>query len=382
LAVYGREAPAAGSDDETLVPITDNESAKVLEVEVAQNETKPPARFNEATLLSAMEGAGKLVEDEELREAMRDKGLGTPATRAAIIEGLLFDGYVLREGRELIATAKGMALITLLRGIGVSELCSPEMTGEWESKLKRMAKGGMERSEFMKEIRQFTRDIVEKAKNFEGDSVGGDFQVLEVKCPKCGEGPFDEDYRTYKCRSCGLILWKTMAGRLFEVEEVKKLLTEGRVGPLEGFRSKIGRKFGAIVKLGPDFKQQFDFENGEAEGQQLDKEKNEALGLCPICQKGQVYDLAKAYACENAVASPKTCTFRISKMILQREIPKEQVLKLINEGKTDLLPKFISKKGRAFAAHLKLDNGKIGFEFAPRAPKKKKTPAPKIAAAA
>jgi DNA topoisomerase III len=382
LAVYGREAPTAGSDGESLVPITENEPAKVLDIEVAQNETKPPARFNEATLLSAMEGAGKLVEDEELREAMREKGLGTPATRAAIIEGLIFDGYILREGRELIATAKGMALITLLRGIGVSELCSPEMTGEWEYKLKRMAKGGMARNEFMKEIREFTRDIVEKAKNFKGDSVGGDFEVLEVKCPKCGGGPFEEDYRTFKCRSCGLIVWKTMAGRLFESEEMKKLLTEGRLGPLQGFRSKIGRKFDAIVKLGPDFKQQFDFENGDAESQQLDKEKHEALGLCPICQKGQVYVLEKAYACENALASPKTCSFRISKFILQREIPREQVEKLIATGKTDLLPKFISKKGRAFSAHLTLANGKIGFEFAPKAPKKKKTPAPKVAAAA
>jgi DNA topoisomerase-3 len=382
LAVYGREAPTSGSDDESLVPITENEPAKVLDVEVAQNETKPPARFNEATLLSAMEGAGKLVEDEELREAMREKGLGTPATRAAIIEGLIYDGYVLREGRELIATAKGMALITLLRGIGIAELCSPEMTGEWEYKLKRMAKGGLERNEFMKEIRQFTRDIVEKAKNFEGDTVGGNFEILEVKCPKCGGGPFEEDYRTYKCRSCGLILWKTMAGRLFEPEEVQKLLTEGKVGPLEGFRSKIGRKFNAIVKLGPDFKQQFDFENAEGEPQKIDKEKHEDLGLCPICQKGQIYDLEKAYACENAIALPKTCTFRVSKFILQREIPKEQVQKLIATGKTDLLPKFISKKGRAFSAHLKLENSKIGFEFAPKAPKKKKIPTPKIAAAA
>ena len=301
LAVYGREAPTSGSDDETLVPISENEPAKVLDVEVAQNETKPPARFNEATLLSAMEGAGKLVEDEELREAMREKGLGTPATRAAIIEGLIAQDYLLRQGRELIATAKGMALITLLRGIGVSELCSPEMTGEWEYKLKRMAKGEMERNEFMKEIREFTRDIVEKAKNFEGDSVGGDFKVLEVKCPKCGGGPFDEDYRTFKCRSCGLILWKTMAGRLFEAEEVKKLLTEGKVGPLEGFRSKLGRKFSAIVKLGEDFKQKFDFENGDAEAQKIDKEKHEDLGLCPICQKGQIYDMEKAYVCENAI---------------------------------------------------------------------------------
>ena len=157
--------PTSGSDDETLVPIAANEPAKVLDVEVARNETKPPARFNEATLLSAMEGAGKLVEDEELREAMREKGLGTPATRAAIIEGLIAQDYIIRQGRELIATAKGMAFITLLRGMGVSELCSPEMTGEWEYKLKRMAKGGMERNEFMKEIRTFTRDIVEKAKN-------------------------------------------------------------------------------------------------------------------------------------------------------------------------------------------------------------------------
>src|SRR5437660_902085 len=192
LAVYGREA-ANGDEESALVEIAPNESARVSAIEVKQNETKPPARFNEATLLSSMEGAGKLVEDEELREAMIQKGLGTPATRAAIIEGLIHDGYVVRQGRDLIATAKGMALITLLRGVGVTELCSPEMTGEWEYKLKRMAKGDMKRKEFMAQIREFTREIVEKAKNFEGDTVSGDFETLEVKCPKCGAGPFDGD---------------------------------------------------------------------------------------------------------------------------------------------------------------------------------------------
>src|SRR5712692_8050053 len=380
LAVYGREAATDETTDQSLVAILPNEPAKVLDVDVTQSETKPPARFTEATLLSAMEGAGKLVEDEELREAMREKGLGTPATRSAIIEGLIHDGYVTREGRDLIATAKGMALITLLGGIGVTELCSPEMTGEWESKLKRMEKGAMKRNDFMAHIKKFTREIVEKAKNFQGDSVTGNFETLNVKCPKCGEGPFDEDYRTFKCRSCGLIVWKTMAGRLFERAEVVTLLTEKQVGPLEGFRSKVGRKFNATVKLSEDFKPAFDFgENGHDQPVTIDPEKHESLGLCPICQKGQVYVLDRAYACENAVSKEKTCTFRISKNILHREIPKEQVQKLIATGKTDLLPKFVSKKGRPFSAHLKLENGKVGFEFAERKPKKS---APRKAVAA
>jgi len=373
LEVYRREAPTDDQGGQSLVAISDNEQAKVLDVDVAQSETKPPARFNEATLLSAMEGAGKFVEDEELRDAMREKGLGTPATRAAIIEGLISQGYVIRQGRDLIATAKGMALITLLRGIGVTELCSPEMTGEWEYKLKRMAKGAMKRKEFMAQIRQFTREIVEKTKNFEGDRVSGDFETLEVKCPKCGAGPFDEDYRTFKCRSCGLIIWKTMAGRLFETGEVEQLLTQGRVGPLEGFRSKIGRPFNATVKLSEDFKQEFDFgEGANGAPEKIDASRHQSIGICPVCKEGQVFELENAYICERAAAVPKKCSFRVSKTILHRTIPKDQVQKLMATGKTDLLPRFISKKGRPFSAHLKLENGKIGFEFAEKAPRTKK----------
>src|SRR6202045_2647353 len=223
LAVYGREAASEQQGEETLVAISPNEPAKVIDIEVVQNETKPPARYSEATLLSAMEGAGKLVEDEELREAMREKGLGTPATRAQTIEGLIYEKYVLRLGRELQPTAKAFSLITLLRGLQISELSSPELTGDWEFKLKRMAKGAMEQDEFMAQIKDFTREIVEKAKNFEGDSVRGNFETLEVKCAKCGGGPFDESYRTFKCRSCELIVWKTMAGRWFERSELQKL---------------------------------------------------------------------------------------------------------------------------------------------------------------
>ena len=260
-------------------------------------------------------------------------------------------------------------------------LTKPELTGEWEHKLKQIQKGEMKRKEFMAQIREFTREIVEKAKNFEGDSVSGDFAPLEVKCPKCGGGPFDEDYRTFKCRSCGLIVWKTMAGRLFDPDEVKTLLTEGKVGPLEGFRSKMGRAFTAAVKLGPEFKPEFEFENSDGNGAiTIDPARHEALGLCPVCQKGQVYALDNSYACENAVSAEKTCTFRVGKVILQREIPKEQVMKLITAGKTDLLPKFISKKGRPFSAHLKLEKGKVGFEFAAKVPRAKKPATSKTAA--
>src|SRR5207302_2482162 len=253
-AVYGREAASEEQGEESLVAISPNEPAKVLDIEVAQNETKPPARFNEATLLSAMEGAGKLVEDEELREAMREKGLGTPATRSTIIEGLIHDGYVHRQGRELIATAKGLALITLLRGIGATELTSPEMTGEWESKLKRMDKGAMNRRHFMEGIRGLTRDIVERVRNFRGETIEGEYATIDAKCPNCGGGPIKEDYKTFRCQNCDWLMWKTMASRQFEPEEVHELLAKGRVGPLQGFRSKMGRPFEALVKLGAEKK--------------------------------------------------------------------------------------------------------------------------------
>src|SRR5437899_189094 len=383
LAVYGREAASEQQGEESLVAISPNEPAKGLDIEVAQNETKPPARFTEATLLSAMEGAGKLVEDEELREAMREKGLGTPATRSAIIEGLIHDGYIERKGKELIVSAKGLSLITLLRNLHTDVLCTPEMTGEWESRLKQMAHGKLDRRHFMEDIRGLTRDIVERVRNFRGETIEGEYATIDAKCPNCGGGPIKEDYKTFRCQNCDWLMWKTMASRQFEPEEVHEVLAKGRDGPLQGFRSKMGRPFEALVKLGAEKKPQFDFgENGLDAEQKIDTEKHEALGLCPVCHKGQVYVLDRSCACENAITTPKTCTFRISKNILHREIPKEQVQKLITTGKTDLLHKFISKKGRAFSAYLKLENGKVGFEFEEKKAKpKKKVAAPKAAAA-
>jgi DNA topoisomerase III len=370
LAVYGKEAAVA---NEAVVWVKPNESAKVLKIEIKPNETNPPARFNEATLLSAMEGAGKLVEDEELREAMRERGLGTPATRAQIIEGLIADGYLERTGKELVVSAKGLSLITLLRNLQADALSTPELTGEWEYRLKEMAHGKLDRQRFMNDIRHLTREIVEKVRNFRGEEIHGEYATIDAKCPNCGSGPIKEDYKTFRCQNCDWLMWKTMASRQFTPEEVAELLSKGRVGPLRGFRSKMGRAFEATVKLGEDKKPQFDFgENGLNGEIQIDKSKHEAIGLCPVCHKGQVFAAERVYVCENAVASPKTCSFRLGKTILQREIPPEQVQKLIATGKTDLLRKFISKKGRPFSAYLKLDKGKVGFEFEPRKPAAKK----------
>ncbi|MEP7280688.1 MAG: DNA topoisomerase III, partial [Rubrivivax sp.] len=161
LAVYGRDIE---EDDARLVPVAPGEVVRTEAVDVKALQTKPPARYTEATLLSAMEGAGKLIEDDELREAMREKGLGTPATRAQTIEGLIAEKYMLRDGRELVPTAKAFQLMTLLRGLGVEELTKPELTGNWEYQLAEMEHGRLQRDAFMGEIAKMAERIVRKAK--------------------------------------------------------------------------------------------------------------------------------------------------------------------------------------------------------------------------
>jgi DNA topoisomerase-3 len=374
-AVYGKQAQTKEGEEDakTLVAVAATngvlEAARTDSVEVHEAQTRPPARFNEATLLSAMEGAGKLVEDEELREAMSLRGLGTPATRAAIIEGLLGDGYILREGRDLSATSKGLALIHLLRHMGVAVLTSPELTGEWEHKLKQMEAGEFKRPEFMEEIRSFTRDIVTKAQGFTDDAEGA-FPDLEVVCPKCGKGPFKENVRQFKCRECGLSLWKSLAGRPLERPEITELLTKKTVGPLDGFRSRFGKPFSAELEFDPEFKLKFVF--GEREGDPAAEaaiRNSEAIAPCPVCKKGTIREGVTSYVCDQSIGAEKSCEFRTGKTILQRSIPKEEIVKLAETGRTNLIAGFVSKKGRKFAAYLKLDGKKVSFEFEPREPK-------------
>lgn len=382
LAIYGREAQG---DDTTLVAVADNETVKTDEIEAKGLVTKPPARYTEATLLSAMEGAGKLVDDEALREAMSERGLGTPATRAAIIEGLLNEGYLRREGRELVPSAKTRQLMTLLSGLGVNELTSPELTGEWEHRLKQIEQRQLDRDEFMREIAQMTQVIVKRAKEYERDTVPGDYATLATPCPKCG-GVVKENYRRYACTQCDFSIGKHPGGRTFEVPEVEELLQKRELGPLSGFISKMGRPFSALLRITDEFKLEFDFGQNDAENSEpVDFSGQTSLGACPKCG-GRVFEHGMNYVCEKSVGPEKTCDFRSGKMILQQEVAPAQIVKLLADGKTDLLEGFVSSRtNRKFKAYLvKQPNGKIGFEFEarPEKPGAKKTAAKKAASTA
>ena len=376
MAVYGREVEGTDSE-KAIVPAKAGEKAQTILVEAKESLTKPPARYNEGTLLSAMEGAGKLLDDEELREAMSERGLGTPATRAQIIEGLLFEGYLIREGRDLIVTQKGLSLITLLRSLDIQALIQPALTGEWEFKLRQMERGKLSRDAFMGEIRALTSDIVAKVKGFQGEEIKGDWKPLEVTCPKCGAGTFAETFRNYKCDGCGLTIWKTIASRELERHEAITLLTEGQVGPLEGFRNKFGRTFSATVKLDrEEWKTVFDFQKSDADDGTPPVWVNpEPVGKCRCCKTGQVFESEKAFQCDQV--AEKKCTVKIGKVILKKGIVRSEVARLLETGKTSLMPGFISNRtNRAFKAFLVLkDDGKTGFEFAPRAEKKPKATA-------
>jgi DNA topoisomerase-3 len=382
LAVYGKEGQ--DGDEGNLVAVDAKEKVKTDEVTVKANETRPPPRYSEATLLSAMEGAGKMVDDEELKAAMAGRGLGTPATRAQIIENLIGEQYMHREGRELIPTAKAFTLMTLLNGLGITELTQPELTGDWEWKLGRIEKGEFTREEFMREIAEMTRHMVERAKQYEADTIPGDFGVLIAPCPKCG-GQIRETYKKFQCGSCDYALWKIVAGRQYEPAEIETLLTEKQVGPLTGFRNKMGRTFAAAIRLNDELQPEFDFGQDKADAadsEPVDFSDQTSLGKCPKCA-ADVFEHGTSYVCEKSVGPAKTCDFRSGKIILQQPIDAVQMKKLLADGKTDLLKEFVSNRTRRkFSAYLVAQDGKVGFEFEkkvakPKAPAKKKAEAEK-----
>ena len=366
LAIYGREAM---QEQGSLPKIEQGERVKTTDAQSIALATRPPARYTEATLLSAMEGAGKLIEDDDLRAAMVGKGLGTPATRSQIIEGLIDQRYMVRDGKDLRPTRKAFDLITLLKGLDIEELTAPELTGEWEHKLSLMEHGQLKRDLFMKEIAGMTKKVVDRAKSYQSNTVPiDDPATLATPCPNC-KGKIVENYRRYACTKCEFSLPKHPGSRTFEVEEVEQLLRDRTIGPLNGFISKMGRPFSAVLKITPELKIEFDFgqSNDDGSSDPVDFSNATMVGPCPKCA-GRVFEQPMSYLCENSVGAEKRCDFRSGKVILQQPIDSTQMTKLLNEGRTDLLRGFVSNRTRRkFGAFLvKKPDGSTGFEFEAR----------------
>ena len=375
LKVYGRNKGVAENKGE-LSPINNDELAKVEDIELLNKETQPPARFTESTLLSAMEGAGKSLEDEEMRAAMSDRGLGTAATRAAIIEGLLRQKYINRDGRELNVTGKGLRLIELCNEISLDALTSPSMTGDWEAKLNRIEKGDYNRVAFMNEIVNFTEDVVIKVKAHLDKMLNMVFPDLEVACPNCAVSRLKQTDKTYECREleCNFSISKYIAGRQLLENEAIQLLTEKSLPEMEGFISRFNKPFSAGLKLVQQesktkkikWKTEFVFDDEQDSNEVLDLSKV----VCELTfvngQNYKVYETEKSFVVPDLKNDASPDGFKLGKTILQQTLNLDSVKALFSTGKTPLIEGFISKRTkRPFKAYLTFDEktGKIGFEF-------------------
>jgi DNA topoisomerase-3 len=336
-AVYGlgadappEEGEAKPDEDEKqhLPKLTEGEAvdAQTDDEQPQEKQTKPPARYTEGTLLSAMETAGKLVDDEAAREMMKDRGLGTPATRASIIELLIGRQYVQREGRALRVTSKGMKLIEILEG---HPLISPDMTGDWEKQLRDIEHGELSSEQFMKGIVDFTEQTVEKITEIDKDKLKMARAELGP-CPRClANGNVDENgnphiirenARAYGCTSwksredagCGFVIWRSIAGRQLMPDEAKELIEQRfTTNELHGFRSRAGKPFRARLKLDENDKVVFDFpelpegqkrwqkgesSEGEGEAEAAAAAEGEAPAKKPARKKAPAKSKAKAGA--------------------------------------------------------------------------------------
>jgi DNA topoisomerase III len=252
-SVYGEEVNGSQREDDSggdqLLPVlNDGEHVHTRKIDSLRKETQPPRRFSEASLLGAMETAGKDIEDAELRDAMKDSGIGTPATRAAIIERLIQVGYIEREGRALHATDKGVQVISLL---GEHPLTSAELTGDWERRLALIEQGEDSRPAFMDDIVKFTTETVAELDKLKGVKIE---RANLGPCPVCGRDVI-ENRKGYSCWSkddsgCGFVIWKKKANKILPPSVIKELMANRKTEkPVSGFRGRSGRTFNAKLKL-------------------------------------------------------------------------------------------------------------------------------------
>ena len=348
-AVYGKD-----SDEESNIPKLKGDAAKTLDIRAEEDFTKPPAHYTESTLLSMMESAGKLVEDDELRDAMKERGLGTPATRAAIIEKLVSDKYVVRDGKEMIPTAKAFDLIKVLSAMNCEALTSPELTGEWEYKMDLISKGKESRENFMKGIVDMTKAMVKNIKGFKEENTTGEAKFSPVN----GKKVFETVSR-YTTED-GIVIRKIIGGKHLSDEEIVELLTKRKIGPLTGFRSKRGAEFTAVLIINDQNKIEFVFEEKPEE-----IEIGAKVGKSPI-DNTDMFETLTGYVSQSYI-DKKPSGLNLPKVLLGKEIPMEAIQKLLAGEKTDLIKGFRSNKTRKlFDAYLMLEKGKLKFDFPPR----------------
>ena len=332
-------------------------------VELQKKKKSKPKYYTEATLLAAMKTAGKQIENEELAEAMKDRGLGTPATQAGIIETLKKRGFIEAQKNYLVSTARGREVIALMD----EKVKSPEMTGEWEYKLSQVEKGTLTPVEFRDGIVEYVKQLfadlhARYACQFERETL-----TEKLNCPKCG-GALEVAPWGYVCPNaeCGFKFGHTVAGKMLAHSEVKALLAGETVGPLSGFKSKKGSEFSAKLTLDKDFNIQFAFESdGKFHGQKTDYK-------CPLCgetleeNKNAIFCTAKGDPRPEA-GMTKACNFTLFKNIAGHVLTAAEINELFTNGRTPLIQKFKSKKGTEFDAALKwgegADMGRAVFEF-------------------
>jgi DNA topoisomerase-3 len=321
------------SDDDDKLPtlsLTEGESAAVTGTEIKELQTKPPKLFTESDILTQME----------------KYGLGTPATRAGIIEKIISVGYAERVKKNLVPTTKGMAAI---KDVVSPALADIELTAEWERKLEAIAQGQYSADEFMAEIQNFITDIINDVKNQEVIVMSETIGI----CPICKQ-PIIEGAKGYGCSGykdgCKFVIWKEIAGKKITPAHVKQLLAEGITEEISGFKSKAGNTFNAQLVLGEDNKVGFKFA------------EREAIGTCPACGK-EITEGKKGYGCSGYKDG---CKFVIWKEIAGKKITLQQVEKLLTDGKTPLIKGFKSKAGKEFDAMLVIKDDQVGMEFPQR----------------
>ena len=371
-----------------LCAVAANEQVHTDKVEAQEEQTKPPTAYTEATLLTAMETAGKLVEDEELAYAMKERGLGTPATRASIIEGLLAQEYIARDGKDLLATRRGMDLIDLLGKIGLSALSSPELTGEWEFRLKQMESGKLKRTDFMKDIRAYTAEIVDAVREYMHQGKNPD---LHIPCPACHETGLTSRVDAVSCHACKFHLRRIHAGLSLSDEQMSQLITEGQLPVIDGFRSKFGKFFRAGLRLvAPSsekgaWKTEFYFEDKEETGGEKTAAAANSLGEVEVKDQGrlELLENEKQWLVPEFDRGKDKKGFSMSRTILSKELSVDVLRKVLAEGKSELIKGFVSQRThRAFDAFLVLDaaKGDVKFEFPPREASARKGKSDKTAA--